>query len=53
MTRAEIAAWTAASRARQGLPAKITDPVILRRIVVLAFTATETEGKGGGDGRAA
>ena len=47
MTQAEIAAWTAASRARKGLGPKITDPVILRRIVVMAFTAAETESEGG------
>jgi hypothetical protein len=49
MTPAEVAAWTTASRARRGLGPKITDPAILARIAVLAFTGT----KGGGDGRAA
>jgi hypothetical protein len=52
MTPAEIAAWTAASRARQGLGPKITDPVILRRIAILAFTATEAESEGGDRGAA-
>lgn len=52
MTPAEIAAWTAASRARQGLGPKITDPVILRRIAILAFTTTEAESEGGDRGAA-
>lgn len=52
MTPAEVTAWTAATRARRGLPPKITDPVILRRIVILAFTGTEAEGEGGDRGAA-
>jgi hypothetical protein len=52
MTPAEVAAWTAASRARQGLGPKITDPVILHRIAILAFTTTEAEGEGGDRGAA-
>jgi hypothetical protein len=52
MTRAEIAAWTAASRARKGLGPKITNPVILRKIVILAFTSTEAEDEGGDRGAA-
>lgn len=31
MNPAELAAWVAASRAAQGLPAKITDPAVLAR----------------------
>jgi hypothetical protein len=50
MTPTEVAAWTAASRARKGLGPKITDPVILRRIVILAFAATEAEREGGDRG---
>jgi hypothetical protein len=49
MTPTEVAAWTAASRARQGLPRKITDPVILRRIAILAFTALDAQEEGGAD----
>jgi hypothetical protein len=52
MTPAEVAAWTAASRARKGLEPKITDPAILRRIVILAFTATEAESENGDRGAA-
>lgn len=37
MTPAEVAAWTAASRARQGLGPTITDPVTLGRVLTLAF----------------
>lgn len=33
--RAQLAKWVAESRAKQGLPAKITDPDTLRRIAVL------------------
>jgi hypothetical protein len=37
VTPAEVAAWTVASRARQGLGPTITDPVILGRLLTLAF----------------
>jgi len=51
MTPAEIAAWTAASRAAQALPPKIENPAILARVATLAF-AGEDAGEGGGGGRA-
>jgi hypothetical protein len=37
MTPAEVATWTTASRAAQGLSDGITDPAILARIWTLAF----------------
>jgi hypothetical protein len=49
MTRAEVIAWTLASRRGQQLPERIEDPAILARIATLAFAGEE----GGGDGRAA
>ena len=42
MTRAELAAWVARSRAAQGLPPKITDPAMLARLVTLAFAGLDS-----------
>jgi hypothetical protein len=36
-----IERWTRESRARQGLPEKITDPVVLARIATIAFGPAE------------
>lgn len=33
MTRAEIEAWVAQSRAAQGLPPQVEDPAVLARVV--------------------
>jgi hypothetical protein len=49
MTRAEVVAWTLASRRAQQLPERIVDPAVLARIATLAFAGEED----GGDGRAA
>jgi hypothetical protein len=35
LTDEELAEWTRRGRERQGLPARITDPVVLQRIVTL------------------
>lgn len=35
MTPAELAKWVEQSRKAQGLPPKITDPVVLRKVAVL------------------
>jgi hypothetical protein len=37
---AVIAEWTRKSRASQALPAQIMDPVVLARVVTLAFAGT-------------
>ena len=37
MTPAEVAGWTAASRAQQGLGPVVVDPAILARVWTLAF----------------
>jgi hypothetical protein len=48
---AVIAAWWQRQSDREDLPAKITDPVVLAKIVTLAFAGTDARGEGGG-GRA-
>jgi hypothetical protein len=41
LTAAQISEWTRRSRARQGLPARITDPVVLAKVVTLALGPTK------------
>jgi hypothetical protein len=41
LSNAEVAAWTARSRARCGLGPKVIDPVVLVRIITLAFTGLD------------
>jgi hypothetical protein len=41
LTAEQIAEWTRRSRERQGLPPKITDPIILARVYTLAFGAAD------------
>jgi hypothetical protein len=50
MTPAELRAWVAETRARQGLPPTISDPTVLARLAALvADTMTLPGRKGGGD----
>jgi hypothetical protein len=49
---AVIAAWWQRQSDREGLPAKITDPVVLAKIVTLAFAGTDAQIEKGGGGRA-
>ena len=35
MNASEVAVWVERLRARQGLPAKVTDPAVIRTVVVL------------------
>jgi hypothetical protein len=56
LTDEEIREWGARSRAAQGLPPKITDRALLRRLVTLAFTGLpeqpeRPEKQADGDGR--
>jgi hypothetical protein len=50
---AVIAAWWQRQSDREGLPAKVTDPVVLAKIVTLAFVGREdaAESPKGGGGR--
>jgi hypothetical protein len=51
MTDAEITAWLERTRAAQGLGPKITDPIVLARLITLALGPAPVEDEGGG-GRA-
>jgi hypothetical protein len=42
---AVVAEWTRKSRAAQGLPATITDPVVLAKIVTLALADQDRGGR--------
>jgi hypothetical protein len=55
MTDDEIREWGIRSRARQGLPPKITDAAVLQRLITLAFTGLleEPSGQADGNGRPA
>lgn len=48
MTPAEVRAWVAETRTRQGLPPTITDPTTLARLA--AMVADTMVRVGGGDG---
>jgi hypothetical protein len=53
VTPAEVAAWVAETRARQGLPPRISDPTVLAKLAVLvADTMVLARQKGGGRGAA-
>jgi hypothetical protein len=53
MSPAEVAAWVAETRTRQGLPARITDPMVLARLAALvADTMVLTHQRGGDRGAA-
>lgn len=39
----ELAVWVERLRARQGLPAKVTDPAVIRSVVVLLGGGGEAE----------
>jgi hypothetical protein len=42
---AVIAEWTRKSRASQALPATITDPAVLAKVITLAFAGQEQGGR--------
>jgi hypothetical protein len=44
----DLAAWTAASRARCGLPPKVEDPTALHRVAVLLDAGADAEASGDG-----
>jgi hypothetical protein len=50
MTPAEIAAWVAETRARQGLPPTINEPITLARLAAMVASVMVLEGgdEGGG-----
>jgi hypothetical protein len=49
MTPAEVRAWVAETRARQGLPPTISDPIVLAELAVLAADALADLIREGGD----
>jgi hypothetical protein len=54
MTPAELHAWVAETRARQGLPPTISDPTVLARLAALvADTMVLARREGGGRARSA
>jgi hypothetical protein len=53
VTPAEVAAWVAETRTRQGLPPTISNPAVLARLAVLvADTMVLAQRKGGDRGAA-
>jgi hypothetical protein len=48
LSDAEIVAWARRTRARKGLPAKITDPATIRRLVTLALGPGLSQGRDSG-----
>jgi hypothetical protein len=48
LTSEQIAAWGKRSRAASGVPAKITDPAVIAKLVTLALSGTDPPD---GDGR--
>lgn len=49
MTREELRAWIAETRARQGLPPTITDPTVLARLAALVADTIVLPGRKGGE----
>jgi hypothetical protein len=47
MTRAELRAWVAETRARQGLPPRISDPSVLARLAALVADVMVLPGRKG------
>lgn len=43
MTEQEVAEWVERSCAAQGVPVKITDPSVIRQVVILLGVPTERE----------
>jgi hypothetical protein len=46
MTRAEVAAWVAETRARQGLPPRITDATVLAKLAALVADTIRERDRG-------
>jgi hypothetical protein len=53
VTPAEVRAWVAETRARQGLPPTITDPTVLARLAALVADVMVLARQRGGDRGAA
>ncbi len=48
MSREELRAWVAETRARQGLPPRITDPTTVARLAALVADTMVPPGREGG-----
>jgi hypothetical protein len=53
VTPAEVAAWVAETRARQGLPPRISDPAVLAKLAALVADTLVLARRKGGDRGAA